>query len=221
MSKILEAKLDQILSQNHKDGNLLDPSLTMECMEVTITHFMTLTKIIDRKFSHACTALEKRVSEIEREQAQALRMAAMQPDEKNVQRLRSYRALGTAFQKLQDALTIAHLSVQDLERIDEVFDMLPGRVKAFYDQLVEMDQELTQMIREINDADHLRLYERAQKIIDLVQGGRDIMTGHALGPDETSKHLREILTPLVSELQKINEREDVLKLFPDGRIERE
>ncbi|HEY0900769.1 MAG TPA: hypothetical protein VGD95_01470 [Micavibrio sp.] len=221
MSKILEAKLDQILSQNHQHGNLLDPSLTMECMEVTITHFMTFTKIIDRKFSHACTALEKRISEIEREQAEALRRAAAAPDEKNVQRLRSYRALDNAFQKLQDAISVAQLGVQDLERIESVFDMLPGRVRAFYNQLVEMDHELTTMIREIKDADHVRLYERAQKIIDLVQGGKDILTGHALVPDEASKHLREVLAPLVSELQKINDRDDTIKLLPDGKIIRE
>ncbi len=221
MSKILEAKLDQILSQNHQDGNLLDPLLTMECMEVTITHFMTLTKIIDRKFSHACTALEKRISEIEREQAEALRRAAAAPDEKNVQRLRSYRALGAAFQKLQDALSVAQLGVHDLERIDQVFEMLPGRVKTLYHQFVEMDHELTVMIREIADADHLHLYQRAQKIIDLVQGGKDVLTGHALAPDEASKHLREVLSPLVLELQKINERDDTIKLLPNGQIVRE
>lgn len=221
MSKILEAKLDQILGQNHQDGNLLDPALTMECMEVTIMHYMNLTKIIDRKFSHACTALEKRISEIEREHAEALRRAAVTPDEKNVQRLRSYRALGAAFQKLQDALSGAQLGVHDLERIDDVFEMLPGRVKAFYNQLVEMDQELTQMIREIGDADHLRLYERAQKIIDLVQGGKDILTGNALGPDEASKHLREVLSPLVLELQRINDNGDTIRLLPDGHIVRE
>lgn len=222
MSKILAVDLDNVLNGNHGYDTLLDPELTMECMQVTISHYMTLSKIIDRKFVHAQQALQKRITEIEQEQAAALKEAVKNPDDASLQKLRKYKALGAAFQQLKDVLNTVQLSVEELERINDVFGMLPDKIKTYYDYLVQVDQELLAMIDEISDADYHTLYERAQRITDLVQGGKDIMTGKAVtdirpaGPS-----VKDMLDPLEEEMLKMGGKREGYEVLPDGRLVRD
>ncbi len=222
MSKILAVDLDNILSGNHGYDTLHEPELTMECMQVTISHYMTLSKIIDRKFGHAQKALKKRIAEIEAEQAAALKEAARNPDEASVQKLRKYKALGVAFQQLKDVLNTAQLNVEELERINDVFGMLPGKIKVYYDHLVLVDQELLEMINEISGDDYRTLYERAQRITDLVQGGKDILTGKAAADVKTSgPSIKEVLGPLEEEMLKMGGTREGYEVLSDGRLVRD
>ncbi len=222
MSKILAVDLDNILRGNHGYDTLLEPELTMECMQVTISHYMTLSKIIDRKFGHAQKALKKRTAEIEAEQAAALKEAARNPDEASVQKLRKYKALGVAFQQLKDVLNTAQLNVEELERINDVFGMLPGKIKVYYDHLVLVDQELLEMINEISGDDYRTLYERAQRITDLVQGGKDILTGKAAADVKTSgPSIKEVLGPLEEEMLKMGGTREGYEVLSDGRLVRD
>ncbi len=231
MSKLLAVDLDNILSGNHGYDTLLEPELTMECMQVTISHYMTLSRIIDRKFGHALKALKnghalkalkKRIAEIEAEQSAALKAAAQNPDQAAVQKLRKYKALGVAFQKLKDVLSMAQLNVDELERINDVFGLLPGKIKVYYDHLVLVDQELLEMINEISGDDYRTLYERAQRITDLVQGGKDALTGKmvvdvkAPGPS-----IKEVLDPLEEEMLKMGGKREGYEVLADGRLVRD
>ncbi len=222
MSKILAVDLDNILNGNHGYDTLLEPELTMECMQVTISHYMTLSKIIDRKFGHAQKALQKRIAEIEKEQAEALKAAVQNPDQLSLQKLRKYKALGIAFQQLKDVLNMAQLSVEELERINEVFGMLPGKIKVYYDYLVQVDQELLDMINEINGEDHSALHARALRITNVVQGGKDALSGRPLIEVKTSgPSVREMLGPLEDEMLKMGGKREGYEVLPDGRLVRD
>lgn len=222
MSKILAVDFDNILNGNHGYDTLLEPELTMECMQVTISHYMTLSKIIERKFIHAQNALQKRVAEIEQEQAAALKAAVQNPDDAALQKLRKYKALGTAFQKLQNFLDMAQLSVEELERINEIFGMLPGRIKFYYDCLVQVDHELLAMMGEIAGDDYRILYERAQRITDLVQGGKDALTGKAVVEVKTpGSSIKDMLAPLEEEMLKMGGKREGYEVLPDGRLVRD
>ncbi len=222
MSKILAVDLDNILNGNHGYDTLLEPELTMECMQVTISHYMTLSKIIDRKFGHAQTALQRRIAEIEADQAAALKDAVRNPDDASLQKLRKYKALGMAFQKLKDVLNMAQLSVEELERINDVFGMLPGKIKAYYDHLVLVDQELLEMINEISGDDYRTLYERVQRITDLVQGGKDVLTGKAVVDVKSpGPSVKDVLGPLEEEMLKMGGKRDGYEVLADGRLVRD
>lgn len=222
MSKILAVDLDNILNGNHGYDTLLEPELTMECMQVTISHYMTLSRIIDRKFAHAQKALQKRVAEIEKEQADALKDAVKNPDDAALQKLRKYKALGVAFQQLKDVLEMAHLNVEELERINDVFSLLPGKIKVYYDYLVKVDEELQQMVNEISGADYRTLYMRAQRITDLVQGGKDVLTGKATAEIKSpGPNVGEMLGPLEDEMMKLGGTREGYEVLADGRLVRD
>lgn len=222
MIKIREVNLDDVLQSGHGYGTLLDPGLTMECMEITIGYYTTLSKIIDRKFVHMQKALEKRIDEIEKDQAAALKAAARNPDERQVQKLRKYKALGVAFQQLKDVLSAAQLSVEELEHINDIFGLLPGGIKVYYDYMVKLDAELTGMIEEISGEDYRALYARAQRIIDLVQNGKDALSGADVADVRNpGPSVKEMLEPLKAEMQEMGGHGDGYKVLADGRLVRD
>jgi hypothetical protein len=156
--------LDDIKAPADSD-TLLDPEVTMQCMQATMGYHVTLHKIISRKLVHANNAVKQRIAELESEDD-------VEKAKTNVVRLDKYRGLLTHLKQLKIVLEEAQLEIVDLEHMDDVFHMLPGRIKHYYEHMISLDQELVELIAEVSSAEYQAAYKRAQKIIDMVQGAK-------------------------------------------------
>lgn len=173
--------LDDIKAGASSD-TLLDPELTLQCMDATMSYYITLHKIVTRKLQHATKATRRRINELE---AEAKTTGATSQD-----RAERYQSLGDDLLRLKNVLDSMQLTVEDLEEVDQVFTMLPGKVKLYFDYLVTLDAELIAMITEISSEEYQLAYQRALKIVELVQGGKNILSGHA-----TSEEYKDIERP--------------------------
>lgn len=187
-------------------------------MQLNMSYYITLSKIIDRKFGHARKAISKRLSELEAEQARN-----KFPDSPvDLGKIRKYKALGEVLTKLSGILEATQLGVDDLEQINEVFGLLPGKIRAYYDHLVSLDAELVEMIKEISSEEYQAAYKRAQKIIDMVQEGKDVLSGRETAETTLHYNVKEILQPLRNELSNMSgASKDGYTVLPDGSLVKE
>lgn len=196
----------------------INPELSLECMQLNMSYYITLSKIIDRKFGHARKAINKRLSELETEQARSQTKDAPV----DLSKMRKYKALGDVLTKLSGILESTQLGIDDLEQMNEVFGLLPGKIKVYYEHLVSVDAELVEMIKEISSEEYQAAYKRAQKIIDMVQEGKDVLSGHEV-PDQTLHYnVKDILQPLRTELSNmVATTKDGYTVLPDGSLVKE
>lgn len=160
--------LDDVKADAGSD-TLLDPELTLQCMDATMSYYITLHKIVTRKLQHAARATHRRINELESE--------AQSSDASPRKKAERYQSLSDDLNRLKEVLDTMQLSVEELEQVDQVFTMLPGKVKMYFDYLVKLDVELVAMINEISSEEYKLAYQRALKIVDLVQGGKNILSG--------------------------------------------
>ena len=211
--------LDDIKAGPDSD-TLLDPDLTMECMHFTMGYYITLSKIVNRKFVHAQKAIHQRLSELEAEEKRAKEESKDGPAP--FTKIKKYKALSKALNQLSDLLEMAQLSVEELEQIQEIFGLLPGKIKIYYDYLVSLDQELTEMVKEITSEEYVAAYKRAQKIIDLVQDGKNVLSGNDVSEERTINYdVKEILQPLKTELTNMKSKREGYSVLPDGTLVRD
>lgn len=211
--------LDDIKAGPESD-TLLDPDLTMECMQFTMGYYITLSKIVNRKFEHAQKAIEKRLRELQVEEKHLKEELKHAPAPFN--KIKKYKSLGKALQQLNEALEIAQLSTEELEQIHEIFGLLPGKIKIYFDTLVSLDEELVEMMKEISSEEYVAAYERAQKIIDLVQDGKNVLSGNDVAEERTLHYsVKEILAPLKIELTNMKAKRDGYTVLPDGTLIRD
>lgn len=212
--------LDDIKAGPDSD-TLLDPDLTMECMHFTMSYYITLSKIIDRKFIHARKAIQKRLTELEAEQAREKK--DNQGELVQLNKIRKYKALNSALKQLSNILEMTQLGVDELEKIHEIFGLLPGKIKIYFDYLVSLDEELTEMTREISSEEYQAAYKRAQRIIDLVQEGKNVLSGRPVAEEQSSPYnIDEVLQVLRSELHSIKgQTKDGYSVLPDGSVVKE
>lgn len=208
------------IKAGHDSDTLLHPDLTMECMQFTMGYYITLSRIINRKFEHAQTAIEKRLRELQAEEKNLkseLKYAPVPFD-----KIKKYKALGKALSQLSSALEVAHLSAEELEQVHEIFGLLPGKIKVYFDTLVSLDKELIEMVKEISSEDYVAAYQRAQKIVDLVQDGKNVLSGNDVAEERTLHYnLKEILTPLKTELTNLKNKREGYTVLPDGTLIRD
>ncbi len=200
---------DNIRSTTDSD-TLLDPEVTMQCMQATMGYHVTLHKIISRKFIHANNAVKQRISELESEDD-------VEKAKSNVVRLDKYRNLLIHLKQLTVVLEEAQLEIDDLEHMDGVFHMLPGRIKHYYEHMISLDQELQELIAEVSSAEYQAAYKRAQKIIDMVQDGKNILSGRSVRDEYADISIKGVLHPIKNELRNMGSRRDVI-VSPDGKI---
>lgn len=187
---------------------LVDQELSIQCMESTMSYYMTLRRIIDRKLVYAHKATLKRISELE-------------ANADNVVKIQKYQGLNRHLNDLGAVLEEAQIGVEELERMNEVFHLLPGKIKLYYDHLVSLDKELVELIEEISSAEYLAAYKRAQRVIDMVQDGKNILSGRSTREEYADPGLRKILTPIERELKDMGGRRKDFSVLPDGRLIRD
>lgn len=202
--------LDDIKAPADSD-TLLDPEVTMQCMQATMGYHVTLHKIISRKLVHANNAVKQRIAELEAEDD-------VEKAKTNVVRLDKYRGLLTHLKQLKIVLEEAQLEIVDLEHMDDVFHMLPGRIKHYYEHMISLDQELVELIAEVSSAEYQAAYKRAQKIIDMVQGGKNILSGRSVHDEYADISIKQVLHPIKSELRNMGNRRRDVVVSPDGKI---
>lgn len=203
-----------------ESDTLLDPDLTMECMQFTMGYYITLSRIVSRKFEHAQKAIEKRMRELQAEEKSL--KAELKHAPAPFDKIKKYKALGKALNQLSDALEVAQLSAEELEQVQEIFALLPGKIKVYFDTLVSLDEELIEMMKEISSEEYVAAYKRAQKIIDLVQDGKNVLSGNDVAEERTLYYnVKEILQPLKAELTNMKHKRDGYRVLPDGTLIRD
>ncbi|MFN3826035.1 MAG: hypothetical protein ACK4NR_00245 [Micavibrio sp.] len=196
-------------SSGHGD-TILDPDLTMECMNVTMGYYITLHKIVTRKLYHASQATLKRIKEVDAELKNG--------DRNDSEKLERYKALSGQLHKLHEVLSETQLTVEELEHIDAVFIYLPGKVKQYYEHMVSIDKELTEMIREISSEQYQEAYKRALKIIEMVQGGKNIMSGRRVNEELGGVGKDNSVRPITDDIKDISGRLEGVKVAEDGSL---
>lgn len=190
--------LDDIKADASSD-TLLDPELTLQCMDATMSYYITLHKIVTRKLQHATKATRRRINELEAESQAA--------EGRSLDKAERYQCLSDDLLRLKNVLDSMQLTVEDLEEVDQVFTMLPGKVKLYFDYLVTLDVELIAMINEISSEEYRLAYQRALKIVELVQGGKNILSGRTTSDEyrglESGKPLQALRQNMVNKAHAI------------------
>lgn len=197
--------------RSHGQGDtLIDPDLTMECMNATMGYYITLHKVVTRKLYYASKATLKRIKEVD-EELKAKQGAS-------TEKLERYQALSDHLHKLHAVLQDTQLSVEELEHIDAVFLCLPGKVKQYYDYMVSIDLELNEMIREISSEEYQAAYQRALKIINMVQGGKNVLSGRSTADEVSGMKNGNIVNPIMRDIKDVAGRLDGVAVTPDGNL---
>lgn len=194
--------LDDVKAGASSD-TLLDPELTLQCMNATMGYYITLHKIVTRKLQYATQATNRCINELEADAKPAGSLSA--------KRAARYQLLEDDLSRLKNILEDMQVSVEELEAVDQVFFLLPGKVKLYFDYLVNLDAELIAMVNEISSEEYKQAYRRALKIVELVQDGKDILSGCPLvevqdGPDPVRS--RQVLAEKPQAVSRCNVAED-------------
>ncbi|GEM_PF-3256077 len=160
------------LGKNPYSDAVLSQEDAHKVMSHLMGYYVKLSSVVRKKLVHASTATKKRLKDIE--------IAPEEEIEAKESVIGKYQRLDRLWEQFILVLSRSSMAMEDFEKINETMNALnfiPDSIRAYYDVLVQIDEELQSLIQEIGDEDYQQNYEQCKKIAILIQKGKNLISG--------------------------------------------